>query len=117
MGKISYKISHSLIKELLHEAELLIILFTSPPEVQKKWLSKLNFSKKEIKIIMCFSDLFAKRKAELIINKSPKDRKDVILLENDVIESLYEPRLLSVKDESIDCALKDIHKWLSRNHR
>lgn len=97
--------------EFFHEAELLIILFNFHPGVQAKWLSKLGFKEKEIKIIQELSDLFNKRKAELVKDKKPDNRQEVILLENDVIEELYEPRLLDINKNS-----EAITKWIKKKH-
>ena len=73
--------------EYLHDAELLVILFNFWPEVQEKFLKRLKYKPSEIELIMKVSDLFAKRKVKLIYEKIPKNRKGVILIENDVIES------------------------------
>lgn len=120
MGKVSLgsleERYDEIVKEFLHEAELLVIFFTSPPAAQKKWLAGLKFNPKEINVIMQLSDLFARRKVKLMIEKVPKNREGIILIENDVMESLYEPRLLRVKDETRECALKDVMKWLQRRH-
>lgn len=106
-----------LVKNFLHEAELLAIMFSSPPVAQKKWLAGLKFKPKEIATIMSVSDLFAKRKVKLMIEKIPKNREGIILIENDVLESLYEPKLLRVVDQTRECALRDVKRWLAGNHR
>lgn len=103
--------------EFFHEAELLIIFFDFHPDVLTKWLSGLKFKPAESKVIVALSGLFNQKKAALIAKKKPSNRRGVILIENDVIESLYEPRLLRVHDESRDCALKDAKNWLMDKHK
>jgi len=103
--------------EFLHQAEFLVILFNFWPEVQRKWLKKFKFKPKEIEQVMKISDLYAKQKVELMNKRLPKNRRDIIIIENDVIESLYKPRLLKVKAKDKVEALGIAEEYLESKHK
>ncbi|MBD3312455.1 hypothetical protein GF352_03320 [archaeon] len=102
--------------EFLHEAQLLIIMFNFWPEVQQKWLKKLDFKPEEINKVLKISDLYAQKKIELMNEKLPVNRRGVILIENDVMELLYKPRALIVSDSSKAEALKVLEEYLEDKH-
>jgi hypothetical protein len=102
--------------EFQHEAELLIILFNFWPEVQRRWLMKLRLKPAEIETVMKVSDLFAKKKVQLMNDKVPVNRKGIILVENDVMESLYDPRIIRVLENDRKDALKIAKKYLGQEH-
>ncbi len=85
-----------IVKEFFNEAQLLIIMFNFWPEVQRKWLRELGYKENEIKIVLKVSDLYARKKVKMIKEKRPINRKGVILIENEVLKSLYEPRIMEV---------------------
>ncbi len=104
------------VKEYLHEAELLIIMFNFWPAVQRKWLKLLKYKKKEIDIIMGLSNLFNEKKSRLISKNKPLNRKEIILLENDVIEQLYKPRVMTLLASDKKTALKIALRALQKEH-
>jgi len=101
--------------EFLHQAEFLIIMFNFWPEVQRKWLKKFKLKPKEVEQVMKVSDLYAKRKVSLMNKQLPKNRRDIILIENDILESLYEPRIMRVKASNKSEALEIAEDYLT-NH-
>ncbi len=88
----------AIIKRFFHEAELLIILFNMNPVVQVKSLKKIKVKDEDINKFLKISTLFNKRKDKLIIKRKPKNRQEVILIENEVMRELYEPRILRLSN-------------------
>lgn len=102
--------------EFLHEAQLLIIMFNFWPAVQQKWLKKLGFKPEEVDKVLKISDLYAQKKIELMNQKLPVNREGVVLIENDVIEWLYKPRVLIISDDSKAEALEIAEEYLDDKH-
>ena len=106
-----------LAKESTVEAELLIKFFNFWPEVQVKWLLELGFNKSDIKTIMKLSDKYAELKVKLINERIPKNRKDIIIIENDVLEMIYKPRLMILKEPTKGEAIEVASKWIKQRYK
>ena len=106
-----------LAKEITVEAELLIKFFNFWPEVQVKWLIELGFAKDEIKKIMKLSDKYAELKVKLINERLPRNRKDIIIIENDVLEMIYKPRIILLKEPTKGEAIELASKWIKQRFK
>ncbi|HDQ59622.1 MAG TPA: hypothetical protein ENN30_00345 [Candidatus Woesearchaeota archaeon] len=87
-------------EEFMEELELLPIFFNYYPEVRRKWLEEIGLNEKEILIVSQVAEEYARRKVALQNKKIPKKRKQVINIENDILQEMYEGRLMVVKSES-----------------
>ncbi len=104
-------------KEVTTEAELLSAFLNNWPQVQIKLLEKLELSDLEIKKIMKVCDKYAEIKIKLVNERVPKNRKDVIILENDALERLYKPRVMIVKGLVKKEAFEVAQKWINDKYK
>ena len=105
-----------IVQEFFNEAQLLIIMFNFWPEVQEKWLKELGYKKEEREIILKVSDLYAKRKVRMITKKMPTSREGIILIEDEVLKSLYEPRIMRVLIDNKKDALQIARDYLENKY-
>ena len=114
MSKIKFdlieKKCKAVAEEFMEELELLPIFLNYYPEVQNKWLEDIGLSQREMAIVKRVVDDYRERKVELENKELPQKRKEVIELENDVLQEMYEARLLSIKAEAPLKVAKNILK-------
>ena len=114
MPKIKFEMLEKKCKEVaaefMEELELLPIFLNYYPDVQDKWLKEIKLTEKEISSIKGVIDEYAKQKVALQNKKLPKTRQEVIELENDILQKMYEGRLMVLKAKSPLAAAKKILK-------
>lgn len=101
MGK-KYKISclekkiPEIREQFFAEMEMLAIFLNYLPTVQIKWLKEMKLKKKDIENILKIADYYAKLKVKMINENPPKNREDVIKIENECLRKIYTPRLMNI---------------------
>ncbi len=83
-------------KEFLETLNMLPIFLNYYPEVRDKWMKDIGLKKRDISRVNKVVSKYAEEKVKLENKKKPKNRKDVILIEDEVLKNIFEAKLIKI---------------------
>ncbi|MBW3011002.1 hypothetical protein KY335_04335 [Candidatus Woesearchaeota archaeon] len=82
-------------EEFVTDQKVAVTFLNSP--VRGNWMSILELDKKDVEKIKAVVDSYAKQKIIEVNKKSPQSRKEVIQIENEIFEKMFEGRVFRIK--------------------
>ena len=82
--------------EFLEELNLLAVLLNYPPENRIKWLKKIGIKKRNLARIEKIALKYAEEKVKLENKKKPKNKKEVILIEDEILKKMFKGKLIKI---------------------
>ena len=82
--------------EFLEEINLLAVFLNYPPEIRMKWLKKIGIKKRNLARIEKVALKYAEEKVNLENKKKPKNKKEVMLIEDEVLRKMFRGKLMKI---------------------